>query len=177
MPDATDLTMVWNFFNANIYGILKPDTVFQGVGVLNPLDRFNYTLIYSLFSEAIDGVVLTSVDTMATSVLQCPVLIQFLQAQAATIIRVATGSTQADAAQLTAYVNVVTSDPPETGVILQAIPTQILLNRDPVNQVLVYPLGNAQIENNGPAAAVIVESGGGAFFSQTSPIQFYADIA
>jgi hypothetical protein len=44
-------------------------------------------------------------------------------------------------------------------------------------RTIVLDLCVAQIENNGPAAAVIVESGGGAFFSQTSPIQFYADIA
>jgi hypothetical protein len=106
-----------------------------------------------------------------------PTAVQLLTALLTPGTIVATGTDQATAATLSAYTTVVTSAPPGTGIVLQAIPEQIIFNRDPVNTVLLYPLGTAQIEANGASQPVVIASMGGARLAMTSPTQYYAGIA
>ena len=83
-PNLDDMTTVWNFFVANQYSIVEEQLVFRGIGVLSPEARFRYTFLYAMFRQSTSALALTSADMMAGVILNCPLLIQFLQAQTAT---------------------------------------------------------------------------------------------
>ena len=84
-PDSGSLTALWNFFLINQTGILQEYIALQGIGVLSPIERFQFTMIYSLFRQATGGLTLPAANMMVGVALECPVLVQFLQAQALTI--------------------------------------------------------------------------------------------
>jgi hypothetical protein len=84
-PDPSSFTVVWNFFLINKDSIVTEAIALPGVGVLNPVSRFQYLTVYTLFRQATNGMVLTSIDKMAGVVLDCPILIVYLQEQLASI--------------------------------------------------------------------------------------------
>ena len=80
-PTPRTLNTVWNFFVVNKDTIVQENTALAGIGVMDPSTRFRYVTIYSLFRQATNGLALTSIEAMAAVTLDCPFLIQFLQAK------------------------------------------------------------------------------------------------
>jgi hypothetical protein len=83
----------------------------------------------------------------------------------------ATGSTQADAAQIVADFTVVTTCPAGAGVLLANVFQQEIANRA-TNAVNTWPFVGGQIEAVGQNVAVSIAPGDSARFTQVAPGQF-----
>jgi hypothetical protein len=84
-PDPNSLMVVWNFFVNNQNGVVGESLALPGIGILSPDVRFKYLLVYSMFRQAANGLMLTSVDLMASAILNAPMLIVYLQEQSVTV--------------------------------------------------------------------------------------------
>ena len=127
-PDPASLTIVWNFFVINPSGVVDESMALPGSGSLNADARFKYLLIYSMFRQAANGLLLPTVDLMAGAVLNCPVLVTYLQDQSQTIstqLVLPNGATTGSVSQGTGIA--FTTSGGTTTIALSPIPAETLL--------------------------------------------------
>lgn len=81
-PNIANLTAVWNFFVSNQNGITQQGIALAGINVLNQASQLRYNLLYSLFTNAVNGFSPVVDAGLAPIVAGAPSLITFLQNQA-----------------------------------------------------------------------------------------------
>jgi hypothetical protein len=84
-PNADNLAIVWNFFMANISGVVKENIALAGTGSLSASDFAVYTMIYPMFRQATTGQQPVTVGNAIAVLVRAPVLIGYLEKQASAV--------------------------------------------------------------------------------------------
>ena len=78
-PTPDNLTSVWNFFVLNENDLVQEAIALYGISSLSDSDRAVYTILYSLFRQATNGLIpVLNAENVISILVQAPTILQFL---------------------------------------------------------------------------------------------------